>query len=199
MGSPYSNDQWRLHHRRKYAHHGDIVRVRRGADAGRRTHIYRAHLHLHCRFIATWAVVIRMIASEMQPKRTRAAASSLAQCFGWTVNWVITFSTPLFLHRSKSGPYFLFGSFALLTVLVCAVFQLETKGFSLDVLDQGFQGTKLQSAVKWSRRASPVVYCSSCAPGWLKVTQGLDFEERPKIIRHLLIWGRYPRHGDTAA
>ncbi|KAJ7682083.1 general substrate transporter [Mycena polygramma] len=116
-------------------------------QAGERTLIALIYIFIAA-FIATWAVVIRMIASEMQPKRTRAAASSLAQCFGWAVNWVIAFSTPLFLHRSKSGPYFLFGSFALLTVLVCAVFQPETKGISLDVLDQGFQDTKLQSAVK---------------------------------------------------
>jgi hypothetical protein len=64
------------------------------------------------------------------------------------INWVIAFSTPVFLTHSSSGPYFLFGACALLTVLVCVVFQPETKGVSLDVLDQGFADTKLQSAVK---------------------------------------------------
>ncbi|KAJ7265413.1 general substrate transporter [Mycena haematopus] len=99
-------------------------------------------------FISTWAVVIRVIASEMQPKRTRAPATSLAQCFGLAVNWVIAFSTPPFLTRSISGPYFTFGGCSLLTVLVCIVFQPETKGLSLDMLDQEFQETRLQSAVK---------------------------------------------------
>lgn len=42
----------------------------------------------------------------------------------------------------------MFGTCALLTVVVCLVFQPETKGLSLDVLDQGFQETKLQTAVK---------------------------------------------------
>jgi hypothetical protein len=32
--------------------------------------------------------------------------------------------------------------------VVCAVFQPETKGLSLDALDEGFEETKLQSAVK---------------------------------------------------
>ncbi|KAJ6492031.1 general substrate transporter [Mycena sanguinolenta] len=99
-------------------------------------------------FVSSWAVVTRVIASEMQPKRTRAHATSLAQCFNWAVNWVIAFSTPLFLTRSTSGPYFLFGACSLLTVLVCAVFLPETKGLSLEMLDQEFQETKLQSAVK---------------------------------------------------
>ncbi|KAJ7893468.1 general substrate transporter [Mycena olivaceomarginata] len=91
-----------------------------------------------------WAIVIRVIASEVQPKRTRAAATSLAQ----RSNWIIAFSTPLFLTRSTSGPYLMFGGFSLLTVLVCVVFQPETKGLSLDMLEQDFKETKLQSAVK---------------------------------------------------
>jgi hypothetical protein len=42
----------------------------------------------------------------------------------------------------------MFGGFSLLTVLVCVVFQPETKGLSLDMLEQDFKETKLQSAVK---------------------------------------------------
>ncbi|KAJ7688666.1 general substrate transporter [Mycena rosella] len=115
--------------------------------AGKRTLIALIYIFIAA-FISSWAVVIRVIASEIQPKRTRAPATSLAQCFSWAVNWVIAFSTPLFLTRSSSGPYFMFGVCSLLTVLVCLVFQPETKGLSLDALDQGFQETKLQSAVK---------------------------------------------------
>ncbi|KAJ7690112.1 general substrate transporter [Mycena rosella] len=115
--------------------------------AGKRTLIALIYIFIAA-FISTWAVVIRVIASEVQPKRTRAPATSLAQCFGWAVNWVIAFSTPLFLRRSSSGPYFMFGTCALLTVFVCVVFQPETKGLSLDALDQDFKETKLQSAVK---------------------------------------------------
>ncbi|KAJ7359236.1 general substrate transporter [Mycena albidolilacea] len=115
--------------------------------AGERTLIALIYIFIAA-FISTWAMVIRVVASEMQPRRTRAAATSLAQCFGWAVNWIIAFSTPLFLTRSTSGPYLLFGACSLLTVLVCVVFQPETKGLSLDMLDQEFQDTKLQSAVK---------------------------------------------------
>jgi hypothetical protein len=64
------------------------------------------------------------------------------------INWIIAFSTPLFLKRSGSGPYFMFGTCSLLTVMICVVFQPETKGLSLEELDQGFAETKLQSAVK---------------------------------------------------
>ena len=42
----------------------------------------------------------------------------------------------------------MFGTCSLLTVMICVVFQPETKGLSLEELDQGFAETKLQSAVK---------------------------------------------------
>ena len=34
-------------------------------------------------FSCTWAIVTRIIASEIQPTRTRAAATSLGQCMNW--------------------------------------------------------------------------------------------------------------------
>lgn len=37
-------------------------------------------------FACTWAIIIRIIVTELQPTRTRAAVSSLGQC----VNWVRT-------------------------------------------------------------------------------------------------------------
>ena len=34
-------------------------------------------------FTCTWAIVIRIICSELQPTRTRAAVSSFGQCVNW--------------------------------------------------------------------------------------------------------------------
>lgn len=59
--------------------------------------------------------------------------------FTQAVNWIIAFSTPLFLSRSSSGPYFLFGACSLLTVIVCVLFQPESKGVSLEGLDKIFE------------------------------------------------------------
>ncbi|KAJ7131665.1 general substrate transporter [Mycena crocata] len=137
-------------------------------QAGKRTLIALIYIFIAA-FISTWAVVIRVIASEIQPKRTRAPATSLAQCFSWAVNWIIAFSTPLFLTRSSSGPYFMFGGCSLVTVLVCLVFQPETKGLSLDVLDQGFEETKLQSAVKRYFGGSKAGQSTSIELGTVKI------------------------------
>ena len=125
-------------------------------------------------FGCTWAIVIRIICSEIQPMRTRAAATSLGQCLNWVsyhvsplftqlfttkragadiflwqvVNWIIAFSTPLFLAYSSSGPYFLFGGCCLLTTLVSIAFQPETRGSSLEEVVEAFQTSTWKSAFK---------------------------------------------------
>jgi hypothetical protein len=51
-------------------------------QAGQRTLIALIYVFIAA-FVSSWAIVIRVIASEVQPKRTRAAATSLAQCVSW--------------------------------------------------------------------------------------------------------------------
>lgn len=38
------------------------------------------------------------------------------------VNWVVAFTTAIFLAQSSFGPYFLFGGALLLTMVVCIFF-----------------------------------------------------------------------------
>lgn len=90
-------------------------------------------------YCATWAVGIRVYAAEIQPVRTRAPATSLAQSANWLANWLVAFTTPIFLARSASGVYFLFGACSALAVLVCALAMPETKGRTLEEIDAVFE------------------------------------------------------------
>ncbi|KAH9937434.1 general substrate transporter [Fomitopsis serialis] len=105
-------------------------------------------------FAASWAIVTRIICSEIQPMRTRAAATSLGQCANWVVNWIIAFTTPMFLARTSSGPYFLFGTCSLLTTLVCLAFQPETRGASLEEVDKAFEIAPWRAALGRRRERS---------------------------------------------
>ena len=69
------------------------------------------------------------------------------------MNWVIAFTTPLFLSKSSSGPYFLFGACSLLTTLVCFAFQPETKGASLEEVDKAFEVSPWRVALAKHRSA----------------------------------------------
>ncbi|KZT06349.1 general substrate transporter [Laetiporus sulphureus 93-53] len=105
-------------------------------------------------YVATWAIVVRIIASEIQPMRTRAAATSLGQCANWVVNWIIAFTTPAFLAKTSSGPYLLFGSCSLLTTVICLAFQPETKGASLEEVDKVFEEAPWRAALQKHRARS---------------------------------------------
>jgi hypothetical protein len=60
----------------------------------------------------------------------------------------VAFTTPIFLSRSSYGAYFLFGSFSLIAVIVLSIFMPETRGHSLESIQEGFQ----RGGMKWSGR-----------------------------------------------
>lgn len=61
------------------------------------------------------------------------------------VNWIIAFTTPIFLSHSSFGVYFLFGSTALLTVVVCIFWMPETRGRMLEDIDASFRRKHLKN------------------------------------------------------
>jgi hypothetical protein len=89
----------------------------------------------------SWAVTTRIycsaIAVRFNPWRL-CGGHQLRQCANWVgprlivrnmpfqlprriVNWIITFSIPLFLAHSSSGPYFMFGGFSFLVCVAVGV------------------------------------------------------------------------------
>lgn len=67
--------------------------------------------------------------------------SDVYQLSNWLVNFTVALTTPLFLRASPSGPYFLFGSAALFTAVVCHFLMPETKGKSLEEIEDLFEMT----------------------------------------------------------
>ncbi|KAI5923596.1 general substrate transporter [Camillea tinctor] len=90
-------------------------------------------------YCATWGIVGKIYASEIQPGHTRAAANCAAQSLSFFTNWIVAILTPILLEASAFGAYFLFGSLALGTVAVLAVYMPETRGRSLESIQEAFQ------------------------------------------------------------
>ena len=90
-------------------------------------------------YCTSWAVGIKIYVAEIQPQRTRASATSLAHGSNWVANFLVALATPILLARSSFAAYFLFGGCALLTAIVCAAFMPETKGKSLDEIEDMFR------------------------------------------------------------
>jgi MFS family permease len=90
-------------------------------------------------FSLSWAVGIKIYASEIQPQRTRAAATGAAYMGNWISNFLVALITPILLSKSSFGAYFLFGGCSVTTAVVCAFFMPETKGRSLDEIEDAFK------------------------------------------------------------
>ncbi|KAI0596829.1 general substrate transporter [Biscogniauxia sp. FL1348] len=90
-------------------------------------------------YCATWGIVGKIYASEIQPGHTRAAANCAATGLSFLTNWLVAMLTPVLLEASAFGAYFLFGGLALGTVAVLAVCMPETRGRSLESIQDAFQ------------------------------------------------------------
>jgi hypothetical protein len=104
-------------------------------------------------YCISWAVGFKVYAAEIQPQRTRAAATSLAHGSNWVTNFLVALVTPILLSKSNSAVYFLFGGCTLITAVVCWLFMPETKGKSLDEIEDAFRWKTKTSVVTRFRKA----------------------------------------------
>ena len=56
-------------------------------------------------------------------------------------NWLVAMIAPILLDKSAFGAYFLFGALALGTVIVLALYMPETRGRSLENIQEAFKVT----------------------------------------------------------
>ncbi|GAA5877955.1 hypothetical protein JCM1840_000123 [Sporobolomyces johnsonii] len=97
-------------------------------------------------FTSSWSLVTKLYASEIQPARTRAAATSFGQGANQAVNFAVAVSGPAFLASSSFGPYFLYGGCSALGVLFGFFFMPEVMGKSLESIDTTFEGSAVVAA-----------------------------------------------------
>ena len=107
-------------------------------------------------FCISWAVGIKIYAAEIQPQRTRASATSLAHSSNWVMNFFVALTTPILLAKSSFGAYFLFGGCSLVTAIVCALCMPETKGKSLDEIEEAFRSRRTTGSGGFARAFSKV-------------------------------------------
>lgn len=112
--------------------------VHRGSGAGRWVVIISIYIYAAI-YSISWAVGMRTYVAESQPQRTRASAANLAYGSNWLANFLVALTTPILLARFSYAAYFLFGGCTLLTAIVCFIFMPETKGQSLDQIEDAFR------------------------------------------------------------
>ena len=114
-----------------------------------------------CVFSATWALALRMYLIESLPRKTRSSGASLAQASNWVslsyensriqykeriksakktqfANYVVALTTPVVLASSSFDAYYFFTFSTLFCTVMCAFCMIETKGHSLEFIEQRF-------------------------------------------------------------
>ncbi|KAI0669630.1 general substrate transporter [Trametes maxima] len=99
-------------------------------------------------FAATWGPIVWVITGEIFPLNIRAKGISLSAASHWIWNWAISFAAPYLVNRGTGNAdlgvkvFFIWGT----ACAICALFTWfaipETKGLSLEEIDNLYRGWK---------------------------------------------------------
>ena len=69
-------------------------------------------------------------------------------------NYIVALTTPVFLASSSFGAYYFFTFSTLLCTVMCAIFMIETKGHSLEFIEQRYSEkySTVTATGQWWRR-----------------------------------------------
>ncbi|KAI8371962.1 general substrate transporter [Choanephora cucurbitarum] len=95
-------------------------------------------------FACTWGPIGWVIPAEIFPLRARAKAMSVTTSSNWMNNFIIGLIVPVMLENITYGTYIFFACFLILSFFFVWFFVPETKGRTLEEMDEIFGG---QSAV----------------------------------------------------
>ncbi|KAL4920939.1 general substrate transporter [Aspergillus aurantiobrunneus] len=128
-----------------YARYGLTVsnEVTLGSDSAQWVVIVLIYVFV-ANFSWSWAVVGKIYASEIIPTKLRAKVCAVELVANWVVNFLVTFTAPLFLRASPSGPYYLYGFSTVVAVIVC-ILMPETKGHTLEHIERLFESENKES------------------------------------------------------
>ena len=117
--------------------------------------------------VSTSGIVGKIYATEIPSQHTRAAAHSVAQRLDFLnvshwrsrpnvgdtdsavlqlMSWLVGFAIPIFLASTSYGPYFLFTSLSLTIVIVLAFTMPETRGDSLETVQEACHGSPTEES-----------------------------------------------------
>lgn len=95
-------------------------------------------------YSVTWGITVKVYSAEIQPRRTRASATTLSHSSNWVCNFTVALITPILLSNSSFGAYILFGGCCVITVIVASPFMHETRGRNFGQIEAAFKGRSQQ-------------------------------------------------------
>jgi MFS family permease len=118
-------------------------------------------------FASTWGPLAWVVTGEIFPLKTRAKSLSMTTATNWLFNWAIAYSTPYLVDYGsgkanlQSKIFFIWFACCFLCIAFVYFFIYETKGLSLEEVDQLYDEVSVASKSKhwkptetWEHRQS---------------------------------------------
>lgn len=110
-------------------------------------------------FASTWGPLAWVVTGEIFPLKTRAKSLSITTATNWLLNWVLAYSTPYLVNYGpgnanlQSKIFFIWFGCCFLCIAFVYFFIYETKGLSLEAVDQMYFDVKdARKSKKWHPR-----------------------------------------------
>ncbi|KAL8850479.1 MAG: hypothetical protein Q9221_004622 [Calogaya cf. arnoldii] len=93
-------------------------------------------------FASSWGPVAWVVTGELFPLKVRAKCLSITTASNWLLNWAIAYATPYMVNSGpgnanlQSKVFFVWGTFCLICCLFVWALIYETKGLSLEQVDE---------------------------------------------------------------
>jgi len=91
-------------------------------------------------FASSWGPVAWVVTGELFPLKSRAKCLSMTTASNWLLNWAIAYSTPYMVDENhgnlKSKVFFVWGTFCFVCIAFVWFMIYETKGLSLEQVDE---------------------------------------------------------------
>ncbi|EOD51466.1 putative mfs monosaccharide protein [Neofusicoccum parvum UCRNP2] len=91
-------------------------------------------------FASSWGPVAWVVTGELFPLKVRAKCLSMTTASNWLLNWAIAYSTPYMVDEEhanlQSKVFFVWGSFCFVCIAFVIFMIYETKGLSLEQVDE---------------------------------------------------------------
>ncbi|KAI4941159.1 hypothetical protein J4E91_010950 [Alternaria rosae] len=91
-------------------------------------------------FASSWGPVAWVVTGELYPLKARAKCLSMTTASNWLLNWAIAYSTPYMVDEDhanlQSKVFFVWGSFCFVCIAFVWFMIYETKGLTLEQVDE---------------------------------------------------------------
>ncbi|KAG2235895.1 hypothetical protein INT48_008198 [Thamnidium elegans] len=118
---------------------GGTLSAAAGAQVGAKGYVAMVCIYIFAvGYEFSWGPIVWVVCSEIYPTRIRAMSLSITTAFNWAMNACIAKVTPIMIAKITYGTYFFFGSCAVIMGVFTYVLLPETRGRSLEEMDELF-------------------------------------------------------------